>query len=110
MNKTLKIDQYIYRIIWSEDDKQYVGLCDEFPSLSYLASTQQNALKGIIKVVSQVVHDMAANNEDIPEPLNSKHYSGKFMVRVPPEVHKRLALEAAEEHISLNRLVSSKLS
>ena len=82
----------------------------EFPSLSYLASTPQKALRGIIKIVNEVVQDMTTNNEPIPEPLNSRRYSGKFMVRVPPEVHRRLALEAAEEHISLNRLISSKLS
>jgi predicted HicB family RNase H-like nuclease len=29
---------------------------------------------------------------------------------VPPEVHRQLAMEAAEEDISLNRLVSAKLS
>lgn len=105
-----EIKYYTYRVIWSEDDNEFVGLCAEFPSLSYLASTQQKALNGILNVVTEVVKDMAANNETIPEPLNSRHYSGKFMVRVPPEVHRQLALEAAEEHISLNRLVSSKLS
>jgi predicted HicB family RNase H-like nuclease len=110
MKKIPKIDHYIYRVTWSEDDNEFVGLCAEFPSLSFLASTPQKALNGIIKIVGEVVKDMAANNEAIPEPLNSRHYSGKFMVRVPTEVHRQLALQAAEEHISLNRLVSSKLS
>ena len=110
MKKLPKLDRYIYRVTWSEDDNQCVGLCAEFPSLSYLASTPQMALRGILKLVAEVVKDMAANNEAIPEPLNSRHYSGKFMLRVPPEVHRQLALQAAEEHISLNRLVSSKLS
>ena len=105
-----RIEHYIYRVTWSEDDNQCVGLCAEFPSLSYLASTPQEALRGILKVVADVVRDMAASNETIPQPLNSRHYSGKFMVRVPPEVHRQLALQAAEEDISLNRLVSSKLS
>jgi len=110
MKKIPKIEHYTYRVTWSEDDNQCVGLCAEFPSLSYLASTPQKALTGILKVVAEVVKDMAANNEAIPQPLNSRHYSGKFMVRVPPEVHRQLALQAAEENISLNRLVSSKLS
>ena len=39
-----------------------------------------------------------------------RKYSGKFMVRVPPEVHRALALKAAEAGVSLNRLASSKLS
>ena len=105
-----KIDHYTYRIIWSEDDNQHVGLCSEFPSLSYLASTPEKAIRGILKVVADVVQDMLANDEPVPEPIYLRRYSGKFQVRVPPEVHRQLVLEAAEEEISLNRLVSAKLS
>jgi predicted HicB family RNase H-like nuclease len=32
------------------------------------------------------------------------------MVRVPPEIHRHLAVEAAEAGVSLNRLVGAKLS
>ena len=105
-----KIDHYTYRLIWSEDDNQFVGLCAEFPSLSYLASSPEKTIQGIFKVVIHVVKDMVANDEPVPEPFCSRPYSGKFQVRVPPEVHRQLAREAAEEKISLNRLVSAKLS
>ena len=103
-------DRYAYRMTWSEEDGQGLGQCAEFRSLSWLAATLEKALRGIRKVVADVVSDMKANGESVPEPLRSKRYSGKFMVRVPPEVHRQLALEAAEEAISLNRLVSAKLS
>ncbi len=106
----IKIDRYTYRITWSEDDQEYAGLCAEFPSLSWLARTPEAALKGIRKIVADVVKDMKKNNEPIPEPLATKGYSGKFMVRVPPEVHRNLAIKAAEAGVSLNRLASSKLS
>jgi predicted HicB family RNase H-like nuclease len=109
--KTLpRIDHYTYRVIWSEEDGQCIGLCAEFPSLSWLAATPEKALRGIRKMVAEVVKDMKAHGEPVPEPLSSRRYSGKFVVRVPPEVHRQLALEAAEEDISLNRLVSAKLS
>ena len=110
MKKLPKIEHYTYRIIWSEDDNQHVGLCVEFPSLSFLAPSPQKAFLGILKVVADVVKDMASSDESIPEPICSRQYSGKFMVRVPPEVHRKLALKAAEEDISINRLVSAKLS
>jgi len=110
MKALTAIDRYAYRVIWSEDDAQCVGLCAEFPSLSWLASTPEKALRGIRKMVADVVKDMKANGESIPKPICSRRYSGKFMVRVPPELHRQLALEAAEEDISLNRLVSAKLS
>jgi predicted HicB family RNase H-like nuclease len=110
-NKAIKVsDHYTYRVIWSEEDSQCVGLCAEFPSLSWLAPSPEEALHGIHKMVSDVVKDMKANGEHVPEPISSRQYSGKFMVRVPPEVHRKLAVEAAEEDVSLNRLVSAKLS
>lgn len=105
-----KNDKYTYRVTWSEDDSEYVGLCAEFPSLSWLAETPETALKGIRTVVHEVVTDMLNNDEPVPEPLAAKQYSGKFMVRVPPDVHRQLAIQAAEAGVSLNRLASAKLS
>ena len=75
----LKHDKYTYRVTWSEEDAEYVGLCVEFPSLSWLAATPEAALKGIRKVVAEVVQDMQANGESVPEPIAHKQYSGKFM-------------------------------
>jgi predicted HicB family RNase H-like nuclease len=103
-------DRYTYRVTWSEEDQEHVGLCAEFPSLSWLASSPEAALRGIRTVVAQAVKDMQANSEPIPEALASRHFSGKFVVRVPPEVHRQLAVEAAEAGVSLNRLASAKLS
>jgi predicted HicB family RNase H-like nuclease len=103
-------DHYTYRVTWSEEDREYVGLCAEFPSLSWLAKAPEGALRGIRKLVADVIKDMQENSEAVPEPIFSKQYSGKFLVRIPPEVHRNLALQAAESGISLNRLASSKLS
>jgi predicted HicB family RNase H-like nuclease len=106
----LKNDRYTYRVTWSEEDGEYVGLCAEFPSLSWLAPSPEVALEGIRQVVADVVADLEASGEPIPEPIAVRQYSGKFMVRVPPEIHRQLALEAAESGVSLNRIVSAKLS
>ena len=105
-----EIDRYTYRVTWSEEDHEHVGLCVEFPSLSWLEKSPEDALKGIRKLVKSCVTEMKRNHEEIPEPLAGKKYSGKFVVRVPPETHRMLAIEAAESGVSLNRLISSKLS
>jgi len=106
----LKSDRYTFRITWSEEDKEYVGLCAEFPSLSWLAESPELALKGIRSVVDDVIKDMKDNGKSPPDPLSCRKFSGKFVVRIPPEIHRKLAIEAEEEGISLNRLVSAKLS
>ncbi|MBU4272564.1 MAG: type II toxin-antitoxin system HicB family antitoxin [Planctomycetes bacterium] len=105
-----KNDRYTYRVTWSEEDKQHVGICAEFPSLSWLASSPEAALRGIRAVVADAVKDMRAGGEPVPDPLSTRRFSGKFMIRVPPEIHQRLAVEAAEAGVSLNRLASAKLS
>jgi predicted HicB family RNase H-like nuclease len=106
----MKSDHYTYRVTWSPDDGEHVGLCSEFPSLSWLARSPEMALKGIRKLVAEVVAEMGTSREMIPEPLAEKHYSGQFRVRIPPQLHRALALEAAEQGVSLNRLASAKLA
>ncbi len=103
---------YTYRVTWSVEDNEYVGLCAEFPSLSWLAETQVEALQGILQVVQEVVLDMQQSGEEtqIPKPLAERNYSGEFRVRIPSEAHRALATQAAEQRISLNRLVSAKLA
>lgn len=114
MNQTLrrnpKSDHFTYRVTWSEEDGEHVGLCAEFPSLSWLAPTPEAALNGIRRAVREAVKDMVAAGEPVPVALAVKHYSGEFRVRIPPQVHRSLALQAAEQGVSLNRLASAKLS
>ena len=101
---------YTYRVTWSPEDQEYIGLCAEFASLSWLAKTPEKALKGIQKIVADVVADLQASGEPIPVALAEKSYSGEFRVRIPPLLHRNLALMAAEQGVSLNRLASAKLA
>ena len=103
-------DHYTFRVTCSAEDDEYVGLCAEFPSLSWLAITPEEAFAGIRSVVSESVDEMLAANETPPQPMADRSYSGKFVVRLPPETHHALALEAAEEGVSLNRLVTARLA
>jgi predicted HicB family RNase H-like nuclease len=104
------VDHYTYRVSWSSEDQEYVGLCTEFPSLSHLAADRGSALSGIEALVHDVVADMTASGEPIPVPIAEQAFSGKFQTRVPPELHRRLAFEAQEAGVSLNRLVTLKLT
>jgi predicted HicB family RNase H-like nuclease len=106
----MNINHYTYRVTWSAEDDEHVGLCAEFPSLSWLAPSPEKALAGIRRVVAAVVDEMTASGEPVPEALADKKYSGRFMVRIPSLVHRTLATEAAEQGVSINRLASAKLA
>ena len=82
------MEKYTYRVIWSEEDQEFVGLCAEFPILSWLEEEQ----------------DVEANKEPIPEPLSLRKFSGNVVVRTTPEMHRQLAILSAEAGVSLNRL------
>jgi predicted HicB family RNase H-like nuclease len=78
--------------------------------MSHLAATLIDALTGIRDLASDVVDDLQATGEAVPEPLSTRAYSGQFRVRIPPQLHRELAIEAAERGISLNRLASDRLA
>jgi predicted RNase H-like HicB family nuclease len=101
---------YTYRVTWSAEDGEHVATVAEFSSLSWLAATPVEALAGLADIVRDVLAGLAASGEPVPEPLSERTYSGRFVVRVPSEVHRHLAREAAEQHVSLNRLVSDRLA
>lgn len=102
-------NKYSYRILWSEEDKEYIGLCAEFPSLSWLADDQVEALRGIVELVKNCIADMEQNGETIPEPISSRNYSGRFVVRTTPDMHRQLVILASEAGVSLNRYINSRL-
>ncbi|HDR9485160.1 TPA: toxin-antitoxin system HicB family antitoxin [Burkholderia aenigmatica] len=102
-------DHFTYRVTWSPEDGEHVGLCAEFPSLAWLDGTPEGALAGIRRLVAEVVRDLTANGEKVPEPIADRTYSGEFKVRLPPQAHHALVIQAAEQGVSLNRLASAKL-
>ena len=101
---------YTYRVTWSAEDDEFVATCLEFPSLSWLASTQIEAIQGIVAVVTDVLPDMAEQGDQIPLPFAERTYSGTFNVRIGEGLHRDLVVHAAEDGLSLNQYVVKKLS
>ncbi|KGM13454.1 type II toxin-antitoxin system HicB family antitoxin [Cellulomonas bogoriensis] len=112
MSTTVNVDitRYTYRVTWSAEDEEYLATCLELPSLSWLAESQEDALAGLRELIADTVQDMRDNHEQVPEPLSSRAYSGKFNLRIGEHLHRKLAMEAAEEHLSLNQYVVRRLT
>lgn len=106
-----KADAYTYRVFWSPEDEEFVAVTAEFgDGLSWLAPSADEAFVGIRRLVARTIKELASAGEPVPEPLSAKRFSGKFVVRVPPELHRQLATQAAEAGVSLNRLIAHRLS
>ena len=104
------VSHYTYRVTWSAEDGEFLATCAEFPSLSWLASSQIEALQGLEGMLREVIVDMEEQGEQVPEPFAERSYSGKFNLRVGESLHRELAIHAAEDGMSLNQYVLRKLA
>ncbi|MCV7075533.1 type II toxin-antitoxin system HicB family antitoxin [Mycobacterium szulgai] len=104
------MNRYTFRVQWSREERQYVGRCVELPFLSRPAPTAREALAATSDAVDEHLRALRDSDQEPPEPLTERRYSGRFIVRTSPALHERLAIEAAEERISMNQLVVQKLA
>ncbi len=102
-------EKYSYRVWWSEDEGAYIGTVAEFPSLSHIDDTQGGAFYGIVDLVGSVLEEMAQTGDVAPRPLGEMSFSGTLSLRMTPEQHRRVALEAAEQGVSINKLLTSRI-
>jgi predicted HicB family RNase H-like nuclease len=104
------VNHYTYRVEWAPDTFEYVGRCIEFPLLSQRSPTAEEAIAGIGQAVDEHVAERQRAEFEIPEPFTERQYSGRFVVRTSPKLHARLAVEAAEQNVSMNQWVVLKLA
>ena len=72
--------------------------------------TQEETLKNLEKSKKMWLESMLKKKKTIPMPEVMKEYSGKFLVRIPTSLHKRIAFLAKKEGISINQIVLNLLS
>ena len=87
-----------------------MGLCAEFGLLSHLDATPEAAFAGIRDLVAFAVADLREEGAPVPEPLSGQRFSGTLTLRIPPETHRALAMDAAEAGVSMNRLAVERLT
>ncbi|PWU51659.1 toxin-antitoxin system HicB family antitoxin [Micromonospora sp. S4605] len=103
------VSHYTYRVTWSAQDDEFLATCAEFPSLSWLALSQIEALQGLQDMLREVIADMEEQGEQVPQPFAERSYSGKFNLRIGESLHRELAIQAAEDGMSLNQYILRKL-
>lgn len=104
------INQYTYQTFWSKEDDSFVATVFEFPGLSWLEETPETAVQGLRSLVEEVMEDMLASGEQVPEPVGEREFSGKFNVRIGKSLHRKLAIKAHHEGLSLNQFVLQTLA
>lgn len=110
MAKDFKVEHYHFSVCWSEEDEAYLARVAEFRSLSAHGDSMEEALQELQSLMRFVIDDLKASGEYIPEPLSQRDYSGRFNVRTPKDLHRKLSMKAAQEQVSLNQYIVNKLS
>jgi predicted HicB family RNase H-like nuclease len=105
-----KADEYLFSVVWSEEDEVFIGRVVEFPSLAAHGKTLEDALRETKELVSYILEDLRESGEFIPEPFSKRNFSGKLNLRMPPQLHRQLTAEAEREGVSLNQWINRKLS
>ncbi|MET4589789.1 putative RNase H-like HicB family nuclease [Arthrobacter sp. 754] len=77
------VAQYRYSVQWSPEDLEFVATVLEFPSLSWLGEDQFEALRGIERLVSDVIAELGKSGEPVPQPIAAQTFSGRLNLRVP---------------------------
>lgn len=90
-------------------DGSYFAEIEELPGCISEGDTEEEALKMIEDAKISWLEVALERKLAIPEP-SPDEFSGKFNVRVPKSLHRKLAYRAKEEKVSLNTLVTSTLA
>lgn len=118
MNADLKeqVDYYsslpytIYIEKRNDQGVYYVAGYIELPDLFFTGNTPEEALGELEGIKREWIESQLKLGNKMPEPLKTENYSGNLRIRLPKSLHKRLALLAELEGVSLNQLMVSLLS
>jgi predicted HicB family RNase H-like nuclease len=100
-------DKYGYQVAWSERNALFVAYCAELPGIAAHGDTADEALHEARVAAGASVALLKEAGDPVPEPLCG--FSGKLSLRITPELHRSLALQATTQRVSLNRYLSAKL-
>ncbi len=88
----------------------YVARVIELPGLIMTGATPEEALKELADEKPEFIELYLKLGNKMPKPLNTGHYSGRVVLRLPSSVHESLARIAAIEGVSLNQYMVAALS
>jgi predicted HicB family RNase H-like nuclease len=103
---TMTYKRYAARIEYSDEDGCFIG---HIAGIKDIIGFHAESVKELRAAFEEAVNDYLATCEKSGR-APQKPYSGKLMLRVPPEVHARAAMMAEAHGMSLNQWAAEVLS
>ena len=104
-----KSDHYLKIVEWSEEDQCYVGKCPGLMLGGIHGDNEAKVYKELCQAVEEWIDIYEQDGDPLPEATAGKEYSGKFVLRLGKDLHKRLALGALRSGMSLNAYCVNRL-
>jgi len=101
---------YIIKPVQDESGSYFHASVLELDGCQSTGDTFQEAYDGLIEAMEGWIETKLENGFPIPKPIEDEKFSGKFVLRLPKSLHKRLAIEAENEGVSLNQYALYKLA
>jgi predicted HicB family RNase H-like nuclease len=106
MSSAMTYKGYAARIEYSDEDGCFIG---HIAGIKDVIGFHAESVKELRQAFEEAVDDYLTTCEKVGrEP--QKPYSGRLMLRVPPEVHARAAMMAEAHGMSLNQWAAEVLS
>jgi len=102
--------RYLKVVEWSEEDRCYVGSAPPIVGHCCHGATETEVLSQLQTIVEEWVGILLVDGKPLPEPTANKEFSGKFVVRISKDLHKKAALKAMARGESLNQFVANVLT
>ena len=103
-----KAAQYTKIVEWSEEDGCFVGSAPAIIGPCCHGKDEAKVYAELCQIVEEWIEILETDDRPLPEPLNAKKFSGKFVLRLEPALHRRLAAKALAAGESLNSFCVKK--
>ena len=101
---------FIVEQVQEEDGSAYwVAEVPDLPGCAAHGRTLEELAQALAGAIEDWIALAQERGVPIPEPSLEEHYSGKLMLRMPPSLHRRLALLAKRNNVSLNTQILNLL-
>lgn len=102
--------RYLKIVEWSDEDQCYVGSAPPLVGQSCHGQSEAAVLAQLHTIVEEWVGILLTEGKPLPAATTKRTFSGKFVVRLSPEVHRKVALKAMARGDSLNQFVIDTLA
>ena len=102
--------KYAIVVAFSDEDEGYIATVPELPGCSAFGDTEEDAIREVKIAASLWLSAAKKAGRKIPEPIVEKQFKGRFPLRLPGDLRRKLELEAKRKGVSLNQLILQRIA